>query len=514
MKYEELAKKYVSERSNLYVLSALFKKPSLLKDIEYLITEDDFTYKFEHVLFNTIYNLSLKNINKIEPKDVESYLAETNKKAYEIVFDGADNEETFFDMIGLEEEVDFDLYYNRMKKMSLLRNYVKNGISVNDILDLEGFDTEKETHQRELLEDLTLEDIIRKVDNRILTVKETIENNLDTEYKNSKDICEDILNKLLERPSYGFNFESLYLNTIGFGLVRRQFILESRRSGTGKSRNAVKRMVGVSAKEVYNIEKKEWEVNPHPVGSLLIQTELEIDLEVVPMFLSFISGVSQKKIKTNKLTKEERERLAHATQVFRESDITMVTQPEYDTLFISNTIEKCKLKSDDLGLVILDYIELNGALSAEYSKSMGRVNIRPDLILLNLSKKLKDFARKFNICMVAYTQISDSNPNVPPECRDYHCIQNGKAIKNKADCGIVSTVPTRKELDKMESVISQIGIEPNLVYGIYKNRNNDLKECLVWVRQDLGSGEVVDLFVTNKEYKVLDVEKIKIEFEE
>ena len=127
--YEELAKKYVSERSNLYVLSALFKKPSLLKDIEYLITEDDFTYKFEHVLFNTIYNLALKNINKIEPKDVESYLAETNKKAYEIVFDGADNEETFFDMIGLEEDIDFNLYYNRMKKMSLLRNYVKNGIS-------------------------------------------------------------------------------------------------------------------------------------------------------------------------------------------------------------------------------------------------------------------------------------------------------------------------------------------------------------------------------------------------
>lgn len=514
MKYEELAKKYVSERSNLYVLSALFKKPSLLKDIEYLITEDDFTYKFEHVLFNTIYNLSLKNINKIEPKDVESYLAETNKKAYEIVFDGADNEETFFDMIGLEEDIDFDLYYNRMKKMSLLRNYVKNGISVSDILDLEGFDTEKETHQRELLEDLTLEDIIRKVDNRVLTVKETIENNLDTEYKNSKDICEDILDKLLEVPHYGLNFESLYLNSIFMGLRKKSLIIESRKSGTGKSRNCVMRIVKNSAKEVYDVNKNVWVKNNNCVGSLLIQTELDIDSELVPMFLSFICGINQTKITKNNLTSEEKERLKYGMKVFRESDITMITQPNYDTLFISNAIERCKMKGNNLGLVCLDYIEITGALSAEFASKMGKMNVRPDLALLELSTQLKNQARKFDVCIVAYTQITDSNHSLPPECRDYRLIQNGKSIINRADCGICTTFPTQKELSTVESIIEQVGKEPNVVYGVYKNRGGEVKECLVWARQNLGTGEVEDLFVTDKQYKLLDIEKIKIEYVE
>ena len=66
----------------------------------------------------------------------------------------------------------FDYYYNRLKKISLLRAYDNYGIDVSDIYDPDIlFDQKKKQLQEENLDNFTLEDIANQVDLKIDSIR-------------------------------------------------------------------------------------------------------------------------------------------------------------------------------------------------------------------------------------------------------------------------------------------------------------------------------------------------------
>ena len=73
-----------------------------------------------------------------------------------------------------------------------------------------------------------------------------------------------------------------------------------------------------------------------------------------------------------------------------------------------------------------------------------------------------------------------------------------------------------KELELLEPVITEAtkGINnriiPNVCLTIYKNRWFNPKDVKIWGYQDLGTGQFIDLFCTDKNYNVLNISKTKI----
>jgi hypothetical protein len=90
-------------------------------------------------------------------------------------------------------------------------------------------------------------------------------------------------------------------------------------------------------------------------------------------------------------------------------------------------------------------------------------------------------------------------------------------LPNKADVGVVSFEPTKKELEKIDPIVVRKGLVnhkyPNICHSFYKIRGGiqQHKDIKVWGYQDLGTMEYEDMFCTDKNYKLVNVNPTKIE---
>ena len=114
--------------------TSIYVNPSLL-DLEdkYFFNEEDFTEKFHKILFGAIYNLHALGAKEISISAIEDYLAQRPKdKSVYVAYKGAEYLQNISKNVQLAA---FDYYYNRMKKMTLLRAYDNFGFDVTDIYD-------------------------------------------------------------------------------------------------------------------------------------------------------------------------------------------------------------------------------------------------------------------------------------------------------------------------------------------------------------------------------------------
>lgn len=244
---------------------------------------------------------------------------------------------------------------------------------------------------------------------------------------------------------------------------------------------------------------------------------MDIYLELEPIVWCTIAGVDQTKYKNNELTKEEEQRLLQAIEYSKQMQLYFEDEEDFDNNFLWQTIEKHKMEHN-ICLVCLDYVELNGALSMEYTATSRGMTAREDQVLLNLSKNIKSMSKRFDVDIVAYTQTNDEGRNLG--LRDQSAIKGGKSFPNKADLGMTVFEPTKKELELIEPIIRKHSkgingkIVPNVCYHVYKNRWFNPKKLKIWGYQDLGTNEYKDLFCTDEHYKYINIPKTKITLKE
>ena len=126
--------KYQDISSTIQVIGNVFNKPELLDQTDkYILNEEDFPNEFHRIVFGVIYKLYHLGANKINLENILDFLS--NRPEYEAIYLKNKGNEWLSSASSTANLDSFDLYYNRLKKMSLLRAYDIYGIDVSDIYD-------------------------------------------------------------------------------------------------------------------------------------------------------------------------------------------------------------------------------------------------------------------------------------------------------------------------------------------------------------------------------------------
>jgi len=490
-------------------------EPQRVKSREYHLTQKDFSVDTLHnIIFTCIYNLAYQGVKQINISEIEGYLSVASPVDHTRVFEKYDGAEWISKVLETANTINFDYHYNKIKKYSLLRSYLEQGIDITYILDKDEIDPNIIKIQEEKFESMTLEDIIKEIDLRHLEAKRDFVIKDESDRRKAGDGARELREALKQSPIFGMSLESEYLNTIIRGALGSKFILETRDTGNGKTRIAIKRLLGFTAPYLWDFDKHAFVENPNGQGksALYIGTEMDLYLELEPMMWAIVSGVDEKKIKNNDLTKEEEDRVDRAIKILDDTKLFLENQPNFDNHYLWQTIEEYKIKHD-ICAVVLDYIEIQSGLINEYKNMIGGgMMVREDQILLNLSNNLKNIANEFDIWVNSFTQTTDEARR--DGRRDQGAVKGARSLPNKADVGIVVFEPTKKELQQIEPIITKLkGFNkmPNIYYSFYKNRGENYKDVKIWGYQDFGNGYFKDMFVTNKHNELItDIRKTKI----
>lgn len=149
----------------------------------------------------------------------------------------------------------------------------------------------------------------------------------------------------------------------------------------------------------------------------------------------------------------------------------------------------------------------------EISRKSRGVSLREDNVLVMFADRMKSLANRLNIHIDSSTQANGDWKGA--EDPDQSLIRGSKAIADKVDIGICVLSPSQKDLAAVQSILAQQGQafmkQPNLVYHVYKVRRGKLNHVKVFVHFDYGTLRTTDLFVTDKDYKLLNVANTTVE---
>ena len=129
-----MASKYVDITAIMQVIGCVYNNPKILDmDDRYNITEEDFPDEFHRIVFGSIYKIYELGAKEVTLETISDFLS-TRPKA-EAIYKQYKGEEWLLEVSEKSMPFTFDYYYNRMKKMTLLREFDNHGIDVTFIYD-------------------------------------------------------------------------------------------------------------------------------------------------------------------------------------------------------------------------------------------------------------------------------------------------------------------------------------------------------------------------------------------
>lgn len=521
-KNPQLLSEYVNKTAVTEVLGCLCKQPSLTKD--YQIRSEDFTETFHKIILSAINKLYISGAQDIDAVAIDEVLSEAGHETQHIIFTTNKGMVYIDDAIGMSNVNNFEYFYLQLKKFSLLRSYVSEGIDTSDFFSPEEIDPVICEKQRKKFDESSIDDIVKFYKNKILKISSPFIMSSEHDSIKAGDGAEEQLELWKKGMGWGIGYASAYLTTMFHGIRRQRFTVLSAASGTGKTRLSVANFCYAYApfyydKEegkwcenintrgfyYYDKEKGQWRKNKRVVnGVLYIGTEMDLIEEINPILLAYMADVPEEHITDNCMEDGEEERVREAIRILRQyGNIWLEYVPNYDIGIIENLIAEHKEKHN-IETVFFDYIHTTVELTSEFAEAAkAKMTVREDQILFNLSTKLKDLCRKYDIAIDSWTQVSGDFKN--EQNRDQTVIAGAKAIINKADqAGIVSR-PTDRELTKIEPLMRNVvgGYKPNVVVSVYKIRGGKFFNVKVWLYVDYSTMRVHDLFVTDYNYSAV-----------
>lgn len=482
------------------VIGCVCNDLDLIRDTSIHIDVNDFVQNVHKVTFASIKNIAIQSplAESLSARDVDNYLA---------AFEGRHKkwlEQKGFEYVQQCIEKSnpdtFKLSYQRLRKMSLLREYVQEGIDITDIYDYKSLDTQVLDDDMQRIDNLSIGEIIDHFSVKQLRVKDKF--NVDSETKSFKagDNLDDLFKRLEEGPEYGIPFDNAYYNFLFRGMTEGRVLLQSGSTGSGKSRHAIKDVCSVSAKKIFNIQKQQWEETGVEQPSLLISTELDKD-EVDILMLAYISGVPQKVIQDSNYEPEVENRLMIAKEVLEEAEIYCVVIKDFSIRDIEDIIERHIIEKE-IVVAAFDYIQLRPKLQREMNELNGGVQQREDQVLQSLAESLKTIADKYKIFIRTSTQL---NRNVKDsDKRDQDSLAGGRATANKVDFGIIIMQTRRNDIKQIDHILTNPkwgNKTPNYMHWVYKNRQGE-DNVIVWTRYNLANLREEICFVTDFDYNL------------
>ena len=493
----DIDKELSETSSTLYVLSTLMRKPLLLEENQYVLTENDFVQQLQQILFKSIYNMEKNGAKQLTPQDIDLYI-KTQPSVYQYYQSNKGFEwlQSAYNLTQNDEAGQFQYYYDRLKKFSVLRDLVHCGVDISRFYDVK-VDLLDRNVQDEKLDKISVQEIIN-------TVREDLVNIEDNNIRNNVRSCQtvdegmdELIDSFKDRPDFGLPMQGEYLNAACRGARSGKFYLFSASSGSGKTRHLVGNALSLAVPHIVNhkiVARSEYQ------RTLYISVEQTIE-EIQTMAMAYITGINEDKIKTYDYTPAEAEDLQLAKFIIKAYGKNFLVEymPDPTTASVAVCLTKHILQ-DNTQYIFFDYISSTSGLLNEYRD----LKIREDVALRLMATKLKEIAATYNVFIYSGTQTNRGTEDTI--IRNENCIEGSKAVANKIDFGMVCSrlLPGSEEMVSIQEILKlgRYQYTPNQVIDIYKNRGGRISKVKLFRYFDYGTCRVYDLFITDTDYKV------------
>ena len=507
-----MTSKYVDISSLINVIGNIYNNPKLLEATDkYFFTEEDFIDDFHTVVFEVIYNLHELGVTEITLNSIADYLSTRPKK--KATYELNKGNEYILKCAEMSSISSFDYYYNRMKKMTLLRTYQQiAGMDLSWLYDPDNsFDSKKKQEQEEWLDNTSLVEIANLIDDKINDIKAKC---IDNSYSCGTQVGEgllDLLNSLKETPEIGYPLYGRFINTVTRGARLKKFYLRSAATGVGKSRAIAADVCYIGCFQMYDLETNKWISIGQSEPVTYIATEQDLS-EIQTMMTAFLSGVDEQHILDGEYLDGEWERVTKAAQIIKQSPIYFESLPDFSLKDIENTIIR-GIREHGTKYIFLDYIHTSMKILEEITKRSGGIRLREDNVLFMMSIRLKDLCNQYGVFILSATQLNTDYQE--SETPDQNLLRGAKSIADKIDLGMIMLESTKKDKEALEPLIKQMGIEmPDIKISVYKNRRGRWKGIFLWAKADRGICRINPIFVTKWNYELIDMEDLKIKIKD
>lgn len=490
----------------IHVLAGLIEDPLLFSDNNYRFEVEDFPERFHKIVFAAIKHLAESGMAKISYIDIDQLL-----KGYPTqysIFVQNRGVEYIQHCCKIYQKEKFKYYYDSLKKYSLLEQMVAKGIDIKEIYDPDEINPDILAKKQLALDSKTVNDIILYAETKIIQLKEQFGSNKDMVENHAKDGLRELKERLKQKPDMGLPSLSPKLTTVLRGFRGGSLVIESSGAGFGKSRRANGEACHLAVPEYFDVESQKWVKSPYQRSVLVIETELEEE-ECQQMWMAFIAGVPESKIKDGKYTAEEEARIDHAIDLLEQSNLYFVSVTNYDVDDIVNIIKKYK-QLHNVDIVFFDYLMETLKITASMNRQNKGQGMRTDQVLLAFTSALKDLAKTQNIFIWTATQLSGDFKEAKQLDASY--LRSAKSIADKADAGYILMKVREQDKEVISQYCNQgFELEPNFVWHVYKVRAGSFQDIKIYINYDRGTCQVHDCFATDRDGKLIVIDNANVE---
>lgn len=501
-----MASKYVDVTAIMQVIGCVYNNPQILEfEDKYTITDEDFPDEFHRTVFGAIYKIYELGAKTITLENLADFLSSRPKSA--AVYKKNDGDKWLLKVADVASQLSFDFYYNRLKKMTLLRAYDNYGVDVSDIYDPDNIlDIKKKQLQEDLLDNSSLEEIADRVDRKISDIRlKYVDDTTGEAIQAGKGVLQ-LIQKFKDHPEVGVPLYGRLVNTVTRGARLKKFYLRSAATGIGKTRSMIADACNIACNKIYD-ESFGWINNGTSEPTLFITTEQELE-EIQTMMLAFLSNVNEEHIINGEYEGDEEERVIKAGEILESSPLYVEELPDFSLKDVENVIKK-NIRDHDVKYIFHDYIHTSLKILEEITKRSGGVKLREDNILFMLSNKLKDICNQYGVFIMSATQLNGDYQEA--KTPDQNLLRGAKSIADKIDYGSILLSVKEEDIDALDSILSSnIFEKPTIKMSVYKNRRGRYKGIIMWCKADLGTCRIQPMFCTTYDYELINMDDIKI----
>jgi len=419
------------------------------------------------------------------------------------------------------EPTNFDVYYKRIKKYSLLYHLQKAHYDISDFYvdDKDSVDPLKEQEIAQRLDESTIDDILNSVEGKFNDIKNNFINGRKQKTDPSNEIF-SLIESLKERPDSGPDLEGEIFTTACRGAREGCLFLKSASTNAGKSRTSVFDACRLAYPERWSHEKGifvrdlEFDEPRQPRKVLFIVTEMDIE-EIQTIMLAYLSGVDEAHILNGRYEIGEEARVKYAGTIMQKYQgyflIEAISDP--NLINVETTIKKYTTM-DKVKYVFFDYIHSTASMMNQFAKN----GLREDVILMMMANQLKQIAKDYGVFIFSATQVNAKGMEGDGEFKDESCIRGSKAVADKCDMGCVMSRVNDEVWNDLLPKLRQKAREgklkadylenedykPTHIIDIYKMRRGRYRGVRIWSHIHLGTGRRLDLFMTTISGEVID----------